>query len=77
MKDTGCAFTEGGDGCSQPSRMAISTHRPNRTKIYSRVFYDDRTAPASALRYCRLHGVQILGELADVLTEEDPPVVTQ
>jgi hypothetical protein len=62
-------------GCSQPARMAISTHRPTRDKIYSRVFWDDRTAPASALRYCRAHGVQTLVDLADVLTEADPAVM--
>lgn len=61
----------GTSGCKRPARMAISTSRPSRENVWSRVWYDDRTAPASASRYCRTHGIEVLTQLAQALVDED------
>lgn len=53
--------------CGDASRMAIRTTRPNRDTLKSTVYWDDRTAPKSATRYCASHGEQCLIELTRVL----------
>ena len=62
------------DGCKRPPRLAIETKRPARGTMYSRIYYDDRTAPKNAVRYCRMHGIRTSTELALVLTHADEEV---
>lgn len=58
-------------GCEAEARMAISTKRPRRAKIVTTVWWDDRTAPKAAQRYCRHHGGGLLADLARMLTHPD------
>lgn len=64
----------GSKGCERPARMAISTTRPNRGSIFSRVFFDDRTAPASARPYCHVHGVETIVQLCAILLDVDDDI---
>lgn len=60
-------------GCENEARMAIYTTRPTRQNMYSTVWWDDRTAPKKAARYCRSCGQHLLSQLTEVLTHEDEP----
>lgn len=56
--------------CPRPAVMAISTTRSNKT-IFSRVFYVEADAPASASRYCHECGVTTIVQLCSVLAAPD------
>jgi hypothetical protein len=49
--------------------MALRTTRPSRDDLRTVVFYDDRTAPRTALRYCAEHGLKTIKALLNVLVD--------
>lgn len=58
--------------CDKPARMAVTTRRDTRTRnVISTVYYDNRTAPKKAQRYCRKDGAELLKELVKTLSDED------
>jgi hypothetical protein len=58
-------------GCGKPARCAIKTARPKREKMYSVIHYDERTAPKSALPYCKPCAVALLKDLCDTLIDDN------
>lgn len=58
-------------GCARAARMAIRTTRPTRAKLTTTVWWDDRTAPVQAARYCRVHGAALLADFSLVLVAPD------
>lgn len=58
-------------GCDQAARMAIRTTLAPRAKMTTTVWWDDRTAPKIAPRYCRNHGGLLLAGLVPVLVDAD------
>src|SRR5664279_4745768 len=59
-------------GCTHKVRMSISTNRSsNRSRVYSTVDYDDRTAPRKGVRYCKRHGLECISAMIDALVDED------
>lgn len=59
--------------CTRPARMAVRTARPTRGNLNSTVYYDDRTAPRTAPRYCRACGLAVVSALVSDLVAEDAP----
>lgn len=57
--------------CEKDARCAIRTARPTRANLYSTVWYDDRSAPKTAVRYCHGHGVETMTQLAQALIDQD------
>lgn len=51
--------------------MALRTTRPTREDLRTVVFYDDRTAPRTALPYCAKHGLKTVEALLYVLVTSD------
>lgn len=66
-----CTSPVGGSKCGQPARCAIRTTRPRRDDLRITYFSDNRTAPRSAQRYCRKHGIELLAGLAHATTDMD------
>jgi hypothetical protein len=60
--------------CENQARLAIRTTRPHRRELKSVVWYDDRTAPKTASRYCRKHAIHLATELIFSMSHEDAPV---
>lgn len=58
-------------GCGKEARMALRTTRPTRDDLRTVIFYDDRTAPSTALRYCADHGLKVVEQLMSVLVDGD------
>lgn len=58
-------------GCDRPARLAVRTTRPSRDDLRTTIYYDDRTAPRTAQRYCRQHGGETLAALVITLTDAD------
>lgn len=58
-------------GCTRDARMALRTTRPTREDLRTVVFYDDRTAPRTALPYCAEHGLKTVEALLGVLVASD------
>jgi hypothetical protein len=54
-------------GCDKEARVALRTTRPTRSDLKTTVYWDNRTAPATAEELCAKHAVEVLGELAAVL----------
>jgi hypothetical protein len=55
---------------ARPARVAIVTVRTERA-IITKVYWDDRTAPAKASRYCKIHGVSTLLALGETLIDNE------
>lgn len=51
--------------------MAVRTLRPTRPELKSVIWYDDRTAPRTAQRYCRKHGYEVVVAMMNTLVSED------
>ena len=57
--------------CGEPARVTIKTRRNSRTReMTTQVWWDERTGPKDATRYCKLHGERTLSQLAGVLIDE-------
>jgi hypothetical protein len=54
--------------------MAVRTTRPTRGDLRVTVYADDRTAPKTAPRYCKSHGLETVAELLSVTVGADPDV---
>lgn len=63
-------------GCTRPARMAFRTTRPSRNDLRTTVFYDDRSAPSTAQRYCRKHGLALITDVIRTVVAEDGPPET-
>jgi hypothetical protein len=59
------------EGCTNQARMAVKTQRPSRERVWSRVDYDDRSAPRGGQRVCREHGIAMMHDLILTMTDED------
>lgn len=57
--------------CDREARCAILTKRPNRESVVSSIYFDDRTAPRSALPYCKAHGTEIINGSISLLVDND------
>ena len=58
-------------GCNREPRMAVSVERPTRGVLKMITYYDDRTAPKKAGRYCKEHGIEFLSESCVVMVGPD------
>lgn len=58
-------------GCLRDARMGVRTSRPSAEKLTSTVFYDNRTAPKTALLYCKAHGLDVVRDLVGALVDGD------
>lgn len=58
-------------GCTKDARLALRTTRPTREDLRTTIFYDDRSAPNTAMRYCAEHGLKVVQELLSVLVDVD------
>lgn len=47
-------------GCEKPARCAIRTQRPTRGNLNTTIYYDERTAPKTAIPYCKECGVAVI-----------------
>ena len=59
------------EGCTRPARAAVRTMRPTRPDLHSTVFYDNRSAPKTALPYCRACTVELMISLCRTLIDAD------
>lgn len=64
-----------GRGCNNESRMAVSTKRPTRGRMYSIVDYDDRTAPKGSMRYCFACGLDTVENMIRTFVSSDTPFI--
>lgn len=51
------------EGCTAPPTMALRTTRPQRGDLRTTIYFDERTAPKTAIRYCTAHGANLAAEL--------------
>jgi hypothetical protein len=51
--------------------LAIRTQRPTRENLYSAVYYDDRSAPKTATRYCKTHGLALMADMIATMVDGD------
>lgn len=57
--------------CDRDARMAVGTARPSREDLRVTAYADDRTAPKTATRYCKEHGIATTRELLIVVVDAD------
>lgn len=67
MSDQTCQW----QNCERDPRMAVSVDRPNRGNLKMTTYFDDRSAPARAQRFCKQHGIEFQAESCTVLVEGD------
>lgn len=58
-------------GCERPARCAIDTRRPTREKLMTTIYYDNRSAPKKAVRYCKQHGSETATGLMALVDGDD------
>lgn len=59
-------------GCRRAARMAVTTLNPRDAhQVWSKVYFDDRDAPASSFRYCKTHGREMVTQLVNTLVNDD------
>lgn len=68
MSDTTTCETK---GCEREARMAIDTSRPSRDVLKSVLYFDNRSAPRKAARYCKTCGAALAQDLVNALTDAD------
>lgn len=61
------------EGCRREPRCAVRTTRPGRGDMRVTLHADDRTAPASATRYCQRCARSLLADLVTALVAADDP----
>lgn len=59
------------NGCNRPARCALHTRRPTRDKLTTTIYYDDRTAPKAAVRYCKEHGRETAHGLMQIVDNDE------
>lgn len=57
--------------CTRQARLAVTTSRPSRGTIWTKVWWDNRTAPPTADRFCKKHGIELLKSLTETLCDMD------
>lgn len=57
--------------CKREARMAIRTIRNQRNELKVTVWFDNRTAPKIAGRYCKLHGETLMTGLVKSIVAPD------
>lgn len=51
--------------------MALRTERSPRDVLKTTVYYDNRSAPKTATRYCKAHGAEIMAGMISFATDGD------
>lgn len=64
MAETSETATCRTEGCKRPATVALRT-TPTRGDLHLRItiYFDERTAPKAAARYCTSHGAGLAAEL--------------
>jgi hypothetical protein len=57
-------------GCKKEARCAIRTRRATRPNLMTTIYYDDRVAPKTALRYCRTCAIRLMRDMIITLVDE-------
>jgi hypothetical protein len=55
------------EGCTAPPTMALRTTRPQRGDLRTTIYFDERTAPKTATRYCTPCGAALAADLIRTL----------
>lgn len=63
MAETGETANCKTEGCNRPATVALRTTRPTRGDLRTTIYFDERTAPKAATRYCTPHGAGLAAEL--------------